>query len=304
MNLKMKSKDKSFLNSHKDNPDWGFLDKKMSYLNLRGHLFSFDKPRIMGILNLSPDSFYDGGRYSESSDIMVQVKKMIDEGADFIDIGAFSSRPGAKEISEKEELGRLLKPVNEIRKNFPDIYLSIDTFRSGIARIMVEDFEIDMINDISAGDLDQNMFSVIADLQVPYIMMHMKGSPEIMQESPVYGNVVKEVVTYLAEKIQILNQMGVNDLIADPGFGFGKTLDHNYEILGSLDVFSLLKVPLLVGLSRKSMIYKLLGNSPDDALIGTTAAHTIALLKGVDILRVHDVKAASEVIKVVEKLND
>ncbi|RLD31995.1 MAG: dihydropteroate synthase [Bacteroidetes bacterium] len=275
----------------------------MSQLNLRGHLFSFEKPCIMGILNLTPDSFYDGGRYQKSSDILGQVKMMIEEGAHFIDIGAVSSRPSAKLISEKEELERLLESVSEIRKIFPDIYLSIDTFRSGIAKIMVQDYEVDIINDISAGELDKNMFSVIADLQVPYIMMHMKGNPENMQETPTYGNVVKEVVAYLAEKIQILNQMGVNDLIADPGFGFGKTLDHNYKMLGSLDVFSLLKIPLMVGLSRKSMIFNLLGNSPDDALTGTTAAHTIALMKGVDILRVHDVKAASEVIKVVEKLN-
>jgi len=300
----MKPKDKSFLNSYKDNPDRGFSERKMSQLNLRGHLFSFEKPCIMGILNLTPDSFYDGGRYQKSSDILGQVKMMIEEGAHFIDIGAVSSRPSAKLISEKEELERLLKPVSEIRKIFPDIYLSIDTFRSGIAKIMVQDYEVDIINDISAGELDKNMFSVIADLQVPYIMMHMKGNPENMQETPTYGNVVKEVVAYLAEKIQILNQMGVNDLIADPGFGFGKTLDHNYKMLGSLDVFSLLKIPLMVGLSRKSMIFNLLGNSPDDALTGTTAAHTIALMKGVDILRVHDVKAASEVIKVVEKLND
>ncbi len=299
----MKPKDKSFLNSYKDNPDRGFSERKMSQLNLRGHLFSFKKPCIMGILNLTPDSFYDGGRYQKSSDILGQVKMMIEEGAHFIDIGAVSSRPSAKLISEKEELERLLKPVSEIRKIFPDIYLSIDTFRSGIAKIMVQDYEVDIINDISAGELDKNMFSVIADLQVPYIMMHMKGNPENMQETPTYGNVVKEVVAYLAEKIQILNQMGVNDLIADPGFGFGKTLDHNYKMLGSLDVFSLLKIPLMVGLSRKSMIFNLLRNSPDDALTGTTAAHTIALMKGVDILRVHDVKAASEVIKVVEKLN-
>jgi len=299
----MKPKDKSFLNSYKDNPDRGFSERKMSQLNLRGHLFSFEKPCIMGILNLTPDSFYDGGRYQKSSDILGQVKMMIEEGAHFIDIGAVSSRPSAKLISEKEELERLLESVSEIRKIFPDIYLSIDTFRSGIAKIMVQDYEVDIINDISAGELDKNMFSVIADLQVPYIMMHMKGNPENMQETPTYGNVVKEVVAYLAEKIQILNQMGVNDLIADPGFGFGKTLDHNYKMLGSLDVFSLLKIPLMVGLSRKSMIFNLLGNSPDDALTGTTAAHTIALMKGVDILRVHDVKAASEVIKVVEKLN-
>ncbi len=300
----MKPKDKSFLNSYKDNPDSGFSERKMSQLNLRGHLFSFEKPCIMGILNLTPDSFYDGGQYQKSSDILGQVKRMIEEGARFIDIGAVSSRPSAKLISEKEELERLLKPVSEIRKIFPDIYLSIDTFHSGIAKIMVQDYEVDIINDISAGELDKNMFSVIADLQVPYIMMHMKGNPENMQENPNYGNVVKEVVKYLAEKINILNQMGVNDLIADPGFGFGKTLDHNFKMLGSLDVFSLLKVPLMVGLSRKSMIFNLLGNSPDDALIGTTAANTIALMKGVDILRVHDVKAASEVIKVVEKLND
>jgi dihydropteroate synthase len=258
----------------------------------------------MGILNLTPDSFYDGGRYLNLDKILNQTGKMIEEGAQFIDIGANSSRPGARQISESQELDRLTGSVGEIRKKFPDIYLSIDTFRSVVAKKMVVDCGVDMINDISAGELDDKMFKVIRELQVPYIIMHMKGTPENMQDKPVYKNVVKEVAGYLAKKVNGLNKMGVNDIIIDPGFGFGKTLDQNYKLLAALDVFSLLQVPLLAGLSRKSMIFKLLETSPDESLNGSTAIHTIALMKGADILRVHDVKAATEAITIVEKLKE
>lgn len=300
----MKSKDNSFLKSSKNKPAWEWKEREKPHINLRGQLFSFDKPVIMGILNLTPDSFYDGGRYNNTDKILGHVGRMIHEGAQFIDIGANSSRPGARQISESQELERLVKPVAEIRKKFPDIYLSIDTFRSDIAKRMVNDFGVDMVNDISAGDLDEKMFGVIRDLQIPYIVMHMRGTPENMQDRPEYKNVVKEVTGYLAEKVYELNQMGVNDILIDPGFGFGKTLDQNYKILAALDVFSLPGVPVLTGLSRKSMIFNLLGTSPDESLNASTAVHTIALLKGADILRVHDVNAASEAIVIVEKLRE
>jgi dihydropteroate synthase len=300
----MKSKDKFFLKSSKDKPEWEWKEREKPPINLRGKLFSFEKPVIMGILNLTPDSFYDGGRYLNLDKILNQTGKMIEEGAQFIDIGANSSRPGARQISESQELDRLTGSVGEIRKKFPDIYLSIDTFRSVVAKKMVVDCGVDMINDISAGELDDKMFKVIRELQVPYIIMHMKGTPENMQDKPVYKNVVKEVAGYLAKKVNGLNKMGVNDIIIDPGFGFGKTLDQNYKLLAALDVFSLLQVPLLAGLSRKSMIFKLLETSPDESLNGSTAIHTIALMKGTDILRVHDVKAATEAITIVEKLKE
>ncbi len=300
----MKSKDKFFLKSSKDKPEWEWKEREKPPINLRGKLFSFEKPVIMGILNLTPDSFYDGGRYLNLDKILNQTGKMIEEGAQFIDIGANSSRPGARQISESQELDRLTGSVGEIRKKFPDIYLSIDTFRSVVAKKMVVDCGVDMINDISAGELDDKMFKVIRELQVPYIIMHMKGTPENMQDKPVYKNVVKEVAGYLAKKVNGLNKMGVNDIIIDPGFGFGKTLDQNYKLLAALDVFSLLQVPLLAGLSRKSMIFKLLETSPDESLNGSTAIHTIALMKGADILRVHDVKAATEAITIVEKLKE
>ena len=280
------------------------FEQKSNIINLRGELYSLSTPKIMGILNLTPDSFFDGGRYLQEKAIVNHVEKMIQEGADFIDIGAYSSRPGADNISEHDELARLKGPVFQIRKIFPRIYISIDTFRSRIAKTMVEDFGVDMINDISAGSMDENMFSTIAGLNVPYTIMHMQGTPDNMQKNPEYENVVKDVVGFLAERLHKLNLMGVNDVIGDPGFGFGKSLDHNYNLLADLDAFSILGIPILVGLSRKSMIYNLLNCGPDEALYGTIIANTLALIKGADILRVHDVKPAKEAISIMNKIRE
>lgn len=278
-----------------------FVRKNIS-INLRGAIYTFDRPKIMGILNVTPDSFYDGAKYTSQSDQLSRVQEMLKEGLDFLDLGACTSKPGAKMISEEEELFRLESSMENIRKEFPDLYISIDTFRSGIARKMVQDYGADLINDISAGTFDPEMFKTMADLNVPYIIMHMQGNPQNMQDYPKYGNVVKDILKFLATKMHELNLIGVKDIIVDPGFGFGKSLDHNYKILADLDAFSLLETPVLVGISRKSMISGLLDVGVDDSLIGTTAAHSYALMKGVDILRVHDVKAAKETIEIIMKI--
>ncbi|MDX2445198.1 MAG: dihydropteroate synthase [Bacteroidales bacterium] len=258
----------------------------------------------MGILNLTPDSFFDGGRYKDIDVILRHVESMIEEGADFIDIGASSTRPGALPVSVEEEIERLIEPVKQIRNSFPEIFVSIDTYHSKVAQRMVWDFGVDIINDISAGSLDEAMFEMMSNLNVPYIIMHIQGTPEGMQKNPSYKELVKEVMKYLADRINQLNLLGVNDIIADPGFGFGKTLNQNYELLADLDVFSLLDVPLLVGLSRKSMIYKLLKNTPEESLNGTSIVHTMALINGANILRVHDIKQAKETISLVSKLSE
>lgn len=233
---------------------------------------------------------------------MSKVKKMIMEGVDFIDVGAYSSRPGASIISYEEELRRLSETMELLRSGFPESIISIDTFRSGIARKMVEEYGANMINDISAGDMDREMFVTIADLQIPYIMMHMQGTPKTMQKNPKYDNVVKDILAVFSGKIEELKLIGVDNVILDPGFGFGKTLDHNYELMNGLGQFSVLNKPIMVGVSRKSMICKLLGCTPDEALNGTVVLNTVALMKGVDILRVHDVKEAVEAIRIVTKL--
>jgi dihydropteroate synthase len=258
----------------------------------------------MGVLNLTPDSFYDGNPTRDMDRILSKTGQMLEQGATMIDIGAHSTRPGAHPISEAEELQRLCLPVQTIRETWPEAILSVDTYRSGIARKMVQDHGVDMINDISGGDMDPLMFETARDLQVPYIFMHMQGTPLDMQQDPVYGEVVRDVLNNLSEKLKRLNELGVNDVIADPGFGFGKTLDHNYTLLSRLDAFLMLGVPVLVGLSRKSMVYKLLGCGPGEALNGSTVLHVVALLKGASILRVHDVAEAVEVVKLVEKLQE
>ena len=269
-------------------------------INANGRLMDLSHPQVMGILNVTPDSFYAGSRMQNETEIVARVHQIIDEGGNIIDIGAYSSRPNAAEVSTSEEMQRLRFGLEIIRREVPDAVVSVDTFRADVAQMCAEEYGVAMINDISAGEMDKNMFTTVARLGIPYIIMHMQGTPQTMQEHPHYDNVLKEVLFYFAEKVQRLRDLGIKDIILDPGFGFGKTLEHNYALLNQLEEFSVFELPILIGVSRKSMIYKLLDCTPEDALNGTIAVNTIALMKGADILRVHDVKAASESIKIVE----
>ncbi|MFD1293482.1 dihydropteroate synthase [Lutibacter holmesii] len=275
----------------------------MSSINCNGKLIDLSTPKVMGILNITPDSFFDGGKYTNATAIISQVEKMILDGATFIDVGAYSSRPGAKHISESEELQRIIPVIKLLVHEFPEILISIDTFRSEIASQCIENGAA-IINDISAGKLDTNMFATIAKLQVPYIIMHMQGTPQTMQNNPNYSNVITDVLHYFSAKIAELRALGVHDIITDVGFGFGKTIEHNYELLNNLKLFKNLNAPTLVGVSRKSMLYKPLEISAEKALNATTSAHTIALQNGANILRAHDVKEAVEAIKIVELTNN
>ncbi len=278
-------------------------DKTKKTLNFRGHIVSLDTPIVMGIINITPDSFFDGGRYVEKDAIVQRAKQLLEEGATILDIGAYSSRPGADEVPEDEELKRLQIALAAIREHFPDAIISVDTFRPKVAEQVLKDFNVQMINDIMGGGENFEIYNVIAKYNVPYVLMHIQGTPQTMQIAPHYEDVVQEIVLYFAERLYKLRGLHINDVVLDPGFGFGKTLDHNYEILAKLDQFKILfKEPLLVGVSRKSMIYKYLGITPSEALNGTTVINTIALQKGADILRVHDVKEAIEAIKLVEKM--
>lgn len=270
-------------------------------INCNGKLIDLNTPRIMGILNLTPDSFFDGGRYQIEEEILKQVEIMLSEGATFIDLGGYSSRPGAKDVSAEDERSRVLPALELILKNFENILVSIDTFRSEIAQECIETGAC-MINDISAGSMDEKMFETVARLQVPYIIMHMKGTPQDMQTHTTYQNLVKDIIYYFSEKVFELRALGLNDIIIDPGYGFSKTLDQNYEILGCSELLKNLELPILTGISRKSMLYKVLECGPEDALNATTAAHSIALMKGTNILRVHDVKEASETIRIMEQI--
>ena len=272
-------------------------------INCKGNLIDLSTPKVMGILNLTPDSFYDGGAYLNDIDILKQVEKMLNEGASFIDIGAYSSRPNAEHISEDEELKRLIPQIKNIVKAFPEALLSIDTFRSKVAKESVETGAC-IINDISGGSLDANMFKTIGELQVPYILMHLKGTPQNMQQNPTYDNVVRDLLNYFSEKILLLKKEKVNDIIVDVGFGFSKTMDHNYSLLKNLAQFKILDTPILTGVSRKSMLYKLLDSNAKNALNATTVANTIALQNGTNILRVHDVKEALETVKIVEQVRN
>ena len=274
----------------------------MGSINCNGTLIDLTAPKVMGILNCTPDSFFDGGKYNSATAIVNQVEKMLSECATFIDIGAYSSRPGAKHISEEEELNRILPVIKLLVSEFPAILISVDTFRSNVAEQCIHQGAC-IINDISAGDMDLNMFPMIAKLQVPYIMMHMQGTPQNMQQNPTYENVVTDVLYYFSKKIAELHNLGVNDIITDVGFGFGKTVSHNYELLKHLALFKNLEAPMLAGLSRKRMLYKPLGITAESALNATTAANTVALLNGASILRVHDVKEAVETVKIVALLN-
>ena len=270
-------------------------------INCNGNLIDLSSPKVMGIFNCTPDSFFDGGKYKEEVDILNQVEKMMIEGATFVDIGAYSTKPGANFVTEEEELKRILPIVDLILKHFPNTIISVDTFRSKVATKSVEN-GVAIVNDISAGLLDENMLESVAKLQVPYIMMHMKGNPQTKQTLTQYDDVVKEMMFYFSERISKARSFGLNDIIIDPGFGFAKTLEQNYEVLQKLDYFNILELPILVGVSRKTMIYKTLENSPQEALNGTTVLNTIALQKGANILRVHDVKEAVECVKLVQKL--
>lgn len=269
-------------------------------INIRGKLFDLSKPKVMGILNLTPDSFYDGGVHNEINNIENHVNMMVEDGMDILDIGGYSSKPGAKNISLDEEMTRVIPILKHIRKIFPDLIISIDTFRSKIASMSLDE-GADMINDISGGTLDKNMMSVVSKNNCPYILMHMQGNPQNMQNDPSYENVTLEIIQYLAQRIKIAHDNNIIDLIVDPGFGFGKTLEHNFEILNNLDKFNVLDTPILAGFSRKSMIYKTLKTSNKKALNGTSSLNTIALTKGAKILRVHDVREAKECIILHEK---
>lgn len=271
-------------------------------INCKGKLIDVASPKVMGILNVTPDSFYDGGKYNQEKDILKHIEQMLDEGATFIDVGAYSSKPNAEFVHEDEELKRILPIVSSIVKAFPDVLLSIDTFRSQVAKQCV-DIGAALINDISAGKLDTNMLQTVADLHVPYIMMHMKGTPQTMQQQTHYEHLTKDILFYFSERIAAARALGMIDIIVDPGFGFAKTVEQNYQLLNQLELFNMLELPVLIGISRKSMIYKTLNISAKEALNGTTTLNTIALQKGASILRVHDVKEAVECIKLVGSLN-
>lgn len=274
-------------------------DPMVMTLACNGKLLDLSYPRVMGILNGTPDSFFDGGRYTTETDWLRQAEKMLQEGATFIDVGAYSSRPNGTFVSEAEELQRMLPVVKSLRKHFPDALLSIDTFRSGVAEACLS-LGAALINDISAGSLDERMWEVIAAYRVPYALMHLKGTPQNMQAQAHYGDVVKEILYYFSQKIEKARQWGIHDLMVDPGFGFAKTLQHNYEILNKLECLQLLELPVMVGISRKSMVYKPLELTAQEALNGTTCLHTVALLKGARILRVHDVTEAMECIRLTQ----
>jgi dihydropteroate synthase len=270
-------------------------------INCKGTLIDLKKPKVMGVLNVTPDSFYDGGRYKDEASILKQTEKLLYEGATFIDLGAYSSRPNAPYISEEEELKRILPVADLLINNFPDIYLSIDTFRSKVARRCLENGAA-MINDISAGNLDPNMIQTISEFKVPYVMMHMKGNPQNMTQQIQYDRLLEEVLYYLSEKVARAKSLGINDIILDPGFGFAKNTFQSFTILKHLNFFKTFGLPILVGLSRKSMIYKTLGTSANKALNGTTVLNTFALTQGANILRVHDVKEAVECIELLDAL--
>ncbi len=271
----------------------------MNYnINVGGRLLDFRKPRVMGILNVTPDSFFADSRKQSERDIRDRAEQIVREGAAIIDVGAYSSRHGADDVSAKEEMERLRLGLSAVRNACPDAIVSVDTFRSDVARMCVEEYGVGIINDISGGEMDKDMFATVAKLGVAYVLMHMQGTPQSMQDSPQYGNVALEVARYLAERVQRLRDLGQKDIILDPGFGFGKTLRHNYELLESLEyIKDMAQLPLLVGVSRKSMVYKPLGISPEEALNGTTVLNTMALMNGADVLRVHDVKACAEAVE-------
>lgn len=275
----------------------------MKVINIKGELYDLSQPMVMGILNVTPDSFYSESRKQSEEDIITRVKEVIDEGGRIVDIGAQSSNPKAEFLTAKQEIERLEFALKVINREFPDIILSVDTFYSEVAQVCVEKYGVAIINDISGGEIDRNMFSTVAKLNVPYILMHMRGTPQTMQQFTDYNHLIKDIFFYFSEKIAKLHLLGVNDIILDPGFGFSKNIEQNYELMAKLTDFHIFDLPLLVGISRKSMIYKLLNSSPEKSLNGTSILNTYALLNGANILRVHDVKEAMETIKIVEQIN-
>jgi len=278
------------------------LKDKPRYINAGGRLLDLSSPRVMGILNVTPDSFYSGSRVMAENEIVKKAFQMSEEGADIIDVGGYSSRPYADQVTAEEEKRRVLKAIKIIKRELPGIIISVDTFRSEIAREAVSVCGADMINDISAGNMDEEMFNLIEELNVPYVLMHMQGTPVTMQENPFYEDVVADILKQMSHKIVRLKSAGVKDVIFDPGFGFGKTIKHNFELLRRLNEFEITDLPLMVGVSRKSMIWKTLSITPGEALNGTVVLNTVALLNGADILRVHDVKEAVEAVKLVNEL--
>jgi len=278
-----------------------FLKRKRS-ITLNGKVLDFDIPVVMGILNVTPNSFYDGGKYTKEKAILLHVEQMIEEGVNILDVGAVSTHPGADMVSTKDELSRLLPVLKAINKRFPNVPLSIDTFRSWVALEAMDVAGECIVNDISGGNFDENMFSTVAKLGVPYILMHIIGTPQTMQDDPHYDDVVKDISSYFSEKVRLLTRAGVKDIILDPGFGFGKSIDDNYELMNRMDSFKVFQLPVLAGISRKSMIFKLLGITPEDSLPGTEILNTMALLGGADVLRVHDVKEAVHAVKIFEEL--
>ena len=271
-------------------------------INCKGELITFDKPKVMGIINITPDSFYKGSRLREMNDILKQVDKMMEQGADLIDIGGYSSRPGADDIPLEEELDRVIPVIRNVADKFPQVRISVDTFRSQVAEQALDNGAA-MINDISAGLLDDSMMDVVSKYQVPYVMMHMKGTPQTMKSLNQYDDLITEIIHYFSERIRRANELGINDLIIDPGFGFAKNIDQNFELLKRLSHLEHLELPLLIGVSRKSMVHKTLGIKPEEALNGTTALNMLALDRGASILRVHDVKEAVECCKLYDRIN-
>lgn len=274
--------------------------KRKNTITLNGKIVNLAHPVVMGILNVTPDSFFDGGKYKTEKKVLHRAEDILEQGGTIIDIGALSTQPGAEAISTKEEIDRLLPAVKAVKKNFPDAFISIDTYRSWVALKVIEECGPCMVNDVSGGNFDAHMFDTIGKLGVPYILMHMQGTPIKMQENPEYEDIIRDISLFFTDRVKKLTKAGVNDVIIDPGFGFGKTLEHNYELLNRLDSFKVFQLPLMVGVSRKSMIYKLLKSNPEEALNGTTVINTLALMGGADILRVHDVREAVEAVRIMD----
>ncbi len=292
------------INSLNSEVETSQLPEKPEYINIGGKLLDLAIPRVMGIINVTPDSFYKGSRVKTEKEIMATASKMLEEGADILDIGGYSSRPDATEVTVDVEKDRVLNAIRLIKREFPQAVVSVDTFRAEVALDAVEDCGAMIINDISGGEADSDMFTIVRKLNVPYIMMHMQGTPATMQKNPHYDDVVADILKWFSEKIVLLQSEGVKDIILDPGFGFGKTADHNFEMLRRLNDFTIAGLPLLIGISRKSLIWKTLDITPGDALNGTSVLNAVALLNGADILRVHDVKEAVQTIRLIEKLKD